>query len=201
MSFVKTIFAAVAAVSFALPAFSESKIMIMDAYARASGMSAMAGAAFMHIVNNGDEDDRLIAARSDVAKRVELHTHIEDDQGVMQMRKVEGGFPVAAGDMHALQRGGDHVMFMGLTRSLEQGAIVTVTLVFEKAGEITVDIPVDLERGAGMKMQHGNGQGMGNMNHDGCMHAEGEGMQEGQTMNHGDGQNCMAEDQNSESDS
>lgn len=161
MSPMKTILAAGAAALFALPALA-GDIMINDAYARASGMNAMAGAAFFEIMNNGSEDDRLIAAKSDVAKRVELHTHKETADGVMKMMEVEEGFPVTAGGMHVLKRGGDHVMFMGLTQPFVDGEAITVTLVFEKAGEMTVEIPVDLKRNpmaGGMqhgKMDHGN---------------------------------------------
>ncbi len=161
MSLIKTLGAACVAFTFALPAFAESLIVIEDPYARAAGKGAMAGAAFMTIVNAGDEDDRLIAARSDISKRVELHTHIEDDAGVMRMVEVEEGFPIAAGETHMLKRGGDHVMFMGLHGNMEHGTTVTVTLVFEKAGEMTVEIPVDLERKPMHGMGHGQGHGQG----------------------------------------
>ncbi|WP_432450468.1 copper chaperone PCu(A)C [Aliiroseovarius marinus] len=142
---IKTVLAAGAAALFAMPALA-GDIMINDAYARASGMNAKAGAAFFEIMNHGAEDDRLISATSDVAKRVELHTHKEDANGVMKMMEVEEGFAVPAGGMHALKRGGDHVMFMGLNQSFVDGETLSVTLVFEKAGEMTVDIPVDLKR-------------------------------------------------------
>lgn len=160
MSFKATILAACAASALALPAFAGPEISIHDSFARAAGATAVAGAAFFMIHNSGDEDDRLIAAESDISKRVELHTHIEDGD-VMRMVEVEEGFPVPAGGMHALKRGGDHVMFMGLTRPMEQGGSVAVTLVFEKSGRIEVDIPVDLERGEdtamdGMSHDHGN---------------------------------------------
>ncbi len=141
--------AAVAATFLATSASAESVIEIQDAYARASGMSAMAGAAFFVIKNSGDTDDQLIGVASDIANVAELHTHIMED-GVARMRKVEGGFAVPAGGEHVLQRGSDHVMFMGLTGAMEQGNIVTVTLTFREAGDITVEIPVDLERDANM---------------------------------------------------
>lgn len=141
------------AVALALPASAE--IVIKDAYARAS--NTMAGAAFMVIENTADSDDRLVSARSDVAKRVELHTHREIGDGVMKMVHVEEGFVIPAGGMHMLARGGDHVMFMGLNAPMEQGDMLTVTLEFESAGEMVVEIPVDLERKPG----HG-GHGMGN---------------------------------------
>ena len=77
---------------------------------------------------------------------MELHTHIDDGNGTMQMREVEDGFVIPAGGAHVLGRGGDHVMFMGLTRSLKDGDTVTVTFTFEKAGDMTVEIPIDLDR-------------------------------------------------------
>jgi len=157
MSFKTTLFAAAAALSLAMPAFA-GDIMVKDAYARTSTMMSKSGAAFMTLMNHGSEDDRLIGASSDVAQRVELHTHKEDANGVMQMLEVEEGFPVPAGGMHALARGGDHVMFMGLNRPLAQGDIVTLTLTFEKAGDMTIEVPVDLERKPMHGMQHQHGQ-------------------------------------------
>lgn len=129
----------------ALPA-AAADIMVMDPYARAASPSAKAGAAFMTLHNTGDTDDRLIAAQTDAAQRVELHTHIETGDGVMQMTEIEGGIPLPAGEMHKMVRGGDHVMLMGLNGPLEQGKDITVTLVFEEAGEVVVTIPVDNER-------------------------------------------------------
>lgn len=157
MHFKTTAYAAIAAVFMGLPALA-ADITIDDAYARASTMMSKSGAAFMVINNAADADDRLISAASDVAKQVELHTHKENAEGVMQMIEVEEGFAIPAGGSHALARGGDHVMFLGLNRALEHGDTVQVTLTFEKAGEVTVDIPVDLER----KPMHGGGHG--NMN-------------------------------------
>lgn len=121
-------------------------IMIHDAYARVSGPTAKSGAAFLEVMNSGAAADRLIDVETDIAARAELHTHIEADNGVMQMRHVEDGFEIPAGGSHLLQRGGDHVMLMGLSRGLAHGDTVTLTLIFEVAGAITVDVPVDLER-------------------------------------------------------
>lgn len=148
MSLKTTFAAALSAACFALPALADG-IMVQDAYARSSGKSAKSGAAFMVLMNQGDQDDRLIAVQSDAAKRVELHTHKENADGVMQMIHVEDGFAIPAGGQHELARGGDHVMLMGLTAPLEQGDAISVTLTFEQAGEVTLDIPVDLHRKGG----------------------------------------------------
>ena len=100
----KTILSAGAFCLAALPALADG-IKIEDAYARASSGMAKAGAAFMVIKNTGTEDDRLVAASSDVAKRVELHTHKIDANGVAKMMEIEEGFAIPAGGEHALARG------------------------------------------------------------------------------------------------
>jgi hypothetical protein len=136
---------AAAAALLALPALADEGIAVRDAYARASSPAAKSGAAFMAIENTGSADDRLVAASSDIAARVELHTHIVEND-VMRMVHIEEGFEIPAGETVLLERGGKHVMFMGLTEPMEQGGTVEVTLTFEEAGEVTVEIPVDLTR-------------------------------------------------------
>ena len=132
--------------AFSATATFAAEIVVEDAYARAASPNAKAGAAFMMIRNPGGEGDRLIGAASPVAQRVELHTHLEDANGVMQMIHVEEGFELPGDGEIVMQRGGAHVMFMGLTESFDQGKMIPLTLVFEKAGEIDIEIEVDLER-------------------------------------------------------
>ena len=156
MKFVNFVGVAAMAMGFGAAAWAEG-IVVEDAYARASTPTAKSGAAFMVLMNASDLDDRLVAAKSDVAARVELHTHREIADGVMKMMEVEEGFAIPAGGSHMLARGGDHVMFMGLNEPFADGDTVAVTLVFEHAGEVAVEIPVDLNR----KPTHGGGHGAG----------------------------------------
>ena len=158
MTRIQTALALVAAL-LAFPAFAGDTLMIQDPYARSMGSIGGSGAVFFTVMNHGAEEDRLIDVRSDVAEKVELHTHKEDGNGVMQMMHVPEGFTIAAGGEHALARGGDHVMLMGLTREVADGDVINLTLVFEKAGEIAVEAPVDNARKAemdhsGHQMQH-----------------------------------------------
>jgi copper(I)-binding protein len=141
--FKTSILAGTTALLLAVPAMAE--IQVQDAYARSASPNAKSGAAFMLIQNDGAAD-RLIAASTDAAKRAELHTHLQDTNGVMRMIHVEEGFEIPEGEMVALQRGGKHVMLMGLTAPMVQGESITMTLTFEKAGDIVVEVPVDLER-------------------------------------------------------
>lgn len=143
----RTLFAVASAAFLTLgaPLLAEG-IIVKDAYVRSSTPSSPTGAAFMVLMNQTDTDDRLIGAASAVAKRVELHTHTEDTNGVMRMGEIEGGIALPAGGMHQMKRGGDHVMLMGLGEPLAQGSEITVTLTFEKAGAVEVIIPVDHAR-------------------------------------------------------
>lgn len=135
-----------AAVTFALPALANDGVQVMEPYARASTGMSQSGAAFMRIVNHTSTDKRLVAVQSEVAQRVELHTHKEDANGVMRMIAVEEGFVIPANGEHALARGGDHVMFLGLSRPLNHGDTVNLTLIFDDGDSVDVVIPVDLER-------------------------------------------------------
>ncbi len=115
-------------------------------FLRSSLPTSTSAAAFLVLRNQTGHDDRLIGARSALAGRVELHSHSEDANGVMRMGEIEGGVALADGQVHEFSRGGDHLMFMGLDAPLEQGQMVPVTLLFERAGEVEIVVPVDLDR-------------------------------------------------------
>ena len=125
---------------------SDAAFVVQEPYLRSSMPTSTTAAAFMELSNQTGTDDRLIAARSPLSGRIELHSHSEDADGVMRMGQIEGGVPLANGSSHTFARGGDHLMFMGLDAPLAQGQLVPVTLVFEQAGEVEITIPVDQER-------------------------------------------------------
>ena len=119
------------------------------------------GAGFMTIRNTGTQPDRLLSGRSSFASVVELHTHIREGD-VMRMRPVPT-IDLPPGQEVRLVPGGLHLMLIGLTAALEQGASVPVTLVFERAGEVEIRLSVESAgaRGAG----HGGGHGGGHHRH------------------------------------
>lgn len=142
----KLLLAASAAVVVALsvPVMTVSALAadlaVSGAFIRATPKAAVAGAGFLTVRNAGAQDDKLLGAASDVAKVVELHTHMKDGE-VMRMRKVEF-IAVPAGGAAELKPGGDHIMFIDLKAPLREGDKVPVTLTFEKGGELKVEIPV-----------------------------------------------------------
>ncbi len=145
---------AAACLALAMPAIAQDTghgegVHANDAYARTNGGIGKTGAIFVMLHNNTDTDDRLLGARSDVAQRVEIHTHKDDGNGVMQMIHLTEGVPLPAGDMHTLDRGGDHIMLMGLTRDLADGDVFVLILAFENAPEMTIEVTVDNARKPG----------------------------------------------------
>lgn len=125
-------------------------ITIHDPWARASLGETPNSAAYMRLEATGTEPDRLIGGSTPAAAEVELHTHIMEP-GVARMRPVEA-IEIAPGESTVLEPGGLHVMLVGLTSPLEEGARLPLTLVFETAGEVTLDLPVKGLQGV---MDHG----------------------------------------------
>jgi copper(I)-binding protein len=69
-----------------------------------------------------------------------LHENVEEN-GVVSMRHLDA-LPIAAKESVALTPEKAHVMLMGLKAPLKKGEHISLTLTFEKAGEIKVDVPV-----------------------------------------------------------
>lgn len=114
-------------------------VAVEGAWARSTVAGQPAGGGFLTLRNGGGAD-RLTAASSPAAASVELH-EMAMDGDVMRMRQVEG-IALPAGGTVELKPGGLHLMFMGLKAPLKAGNKVPLTLRFEKAGELTVQVEV-----------------------------------------------------------
>ena len=136
--------AALAAI-LALPAFALDyklgAIEIGHPWSRATPPTAESGGGFLAITNTGTTPDRLIAVKSPAADKVEIH-EMKMDGNIMRMREVEKGIEIPPGATVELKPGGFHVMFMGLKAPFAKDAKVPLTLVFEKAGSIDVELMV-----------------------------------------------------------
>jgi copper(I)-binding protein len=126
-----------------------ASVQVDHPWSRAS--TGRTGAVYMTIKNSGASDDKLVAAASPVAGKVELHIEMMDN-GVMKMRPLPS-IDVKANGETMLKPGGMHVMLIGLKHPLKQGETFPLTLTFEKAGK--VDVTVTIEKAGsmgGMKM-------------------------------------------------
>lgn len=102
------------------------------------------GVVYIRIFNEGVTADRLIAARTPVARRVELHRSTLTD-GVHRMAKVDG-VAVPAGGAAALEPGGLHLMLRELKTTLMAEETHPIVFVFERTGEIAATFAVEAGR-------------------------------------------------------
>ena len=139
--------AAAAALLFVTPAFAHDgdihvgPINISSPFSRATLPNAPVGGGFLTIENTGTEDDRLVSATSSIAKDTQIH-EMAMEGDVMKMRHLGEGLVIPAGETVELAPGSLHIMFMGLNGAFVEGETVTVTLTFEKAGTVDVELPV-----------------------------------------------------------
>jgi copper(I)-binding protein len=117
-------------------------ITVEGAWGRPSPKVAEAGAFYMVIRNTGQEADRLVGAESPACGMTELHESVMNDQGVMEMRPVTGGIEIPAGGQVELKVGGLHVMCMQKKADFQPGTRIPLTLQFEKAGDIALEIEI-----------------------------------------------------------
>jgi periplasmic copper chaperone A len=95
---------------------------------------------FLKITNKG-ADDKLISATSPKSPRLELH-EMAMKGDVMEMRALESGIAIPAGATIELAPGGLHIMFFDVTETFKDGDMVPMTLTFEKAGTVELNVPV-----------------------------------------------------------
>ena len=140
--------------------FGVGDLVVEQPWARATPGKGKTGAAYLTLSNHGATADRLLAVATPIAKRAELHGHMMD-AGVMKMRPVTA-IEVAPGTPTVLQPGGLHVMLMGLRAPLKEGDRFPLTLTFEGAGSVEVQVDVagvGAMGPAGHGEMHGHGHG------------------------------------------
>jgi periplasmic copper chaperone A len=120
--------------------------------------AASGNSAAYFTLENGGADDRLIGVSSDIAASVEMHSTTIDAQGVGRMVPVQA-VDIPAGAQATFAPGGLHVMLIGLIRPLESGQEFPLTLTFEQAGAITVEVAVEKapSHGGGETKKHKHG--------------------------------------------
>ena len=129
------------------------RIAVERAWSRETAPGQDAGGAFLTIVNPGSAPDRLIGGTTPIAGDVQIHA-VDMTGGVMRMRRLADGLEVPAGGPVTLEPGGYHIMLMDLQRPLARGDAVPLTLEFEKAGRIEVELAVQPIGAAGPGEAH-----------------------------------------------
>lgn len=131
--------ALVGAIAFAGLA-NAGNIMIENAWAMPAVDTSKPGAVMLTITNKGGEADSLVSVETSVAGMAQVHNSKEKG-GKMRMRRMQG-MEVPGGKSVTLVHNGTHIMLMNLNGPLEAGQSIKVTLTFEKAGKMEIDVPV-----------------------------------------------------------
>ena len=119
-----------------------SEITVTQGWSRETAQGQETGGAFLTVTNAGTAADRLTGGSTPVADDVQVHT-VDMTDGIMRMRQLNGGLEVPAEGNVTLKPGGFHIMLIGLKQPLKQGETVPLTLTFEKAGPVDVELSVE----------------------------------------------------------
>ena len=126
--------------SLSVPVVNAQSIQIKDAFARATNPGQSVGGGYLTIENPTASADKLMSVTYAKATSVQIHEmKMEGDK--MIMRDI-GTLAIPAKSKVELKPGGYHLMLMGLKEQLNDGDVIPVTLQFEKAGKVDVNMPV-----------------------------------------------------------
>jgi periplasmic copper chaperone A len=119
-------------------------IAIVHAFATPTLAGTTTGAVYLSVLENkGSGAERLLGASTPAASRVEIHTMAVDAQGVMRMREVDG-IALAPKSAVKMRPGiGLHLMLLGVKEPLKPEARFPLTLRFEHAGAVEVQVVVE----------------------------------------------------------
>ena len=126
--------------------YSAGALKIAHPWARPTVPGQPAGGAFLKLQNTGTSADKLVSGSTPAAANVEIH-RMAMEGDVMKMREI-GALEIPAGQTVELKPGDLHLMLIGLKAPLQAGTMVPLTLRFEKAGEVKVELKVEQPAGA-----------------------------------------------------
>lgn len=129
------------AVMIFITACQLSNITATDFWARIVPAGQGVGAVYGAIDNPTDNDAVIVNATSPLAGRIELHTHSVDEAGIMRMRRVPE-MVVKAKNTMTLKPGSLHIMLFDLADNIEVGQSYPLTLTFDDATNMTIDVVV-----------------------------------------------------------
>lgn len=119
--------------------FRAGAMEIDHPWTRATPPAARVGGGYLKLKNESAAPDRILGGSSAVAGKVEIHL-MEMNDGIMKMRPVPGGVEIPAGGTVEFAPGGYHLMLMELKKPIVEGEMIPVTIEFEKAGKVDIEL-------------------------------------------------------------
>ena len=122
-------------------AAASAGIEIGQPWARSAVRTPSQAGGFFVVTNKGALPDRLVAASSPIAEKVEIHA-IKVVGAAIRMGPRPDGLAVEAGGTLTLKPRGYHLLLSGVGAPPAVGARLPVSLTFEKAGRIDIELAV-----------------------------------------------------------
>jgi hypothetical protein len=115
-------------------------LTVSTMWARATAPNATVGAAYLVIENRGKQLDTLLRAASPVAGEVTFHRTTQAD-GVAHMDQL-WTVDLPPGRTVKFEPNGRHIMLTNLKQPLVAGTPIPITLQFQHAGAVTIELEV-----------------------------------------------------------
>ena len=120
--------------------YKAGDLLIEHPWSRELPVDLPGGAAYFTVHNQGSQADRLVGVSSPRAQKSELHVQAPKD-GMMNMQHAPV-MDIPADSQVIFQPGANHVMLTGMDKPLKAGEQFPLTLEFEKAGKVEVQVEV-----------------------------------------------------------
>lgn len=118
-------------------------VTIVDAWAKAPDAVTGTSAVYMSLEVAGGRSDRLLGATTAAAADAELHTFWLE--GCFVHRRSVEAIELASDRRTVLDPGGLHILLTGVRPDVVEGGTIGLSLNFEKAGSVAVEVPVEAE--------------------------------------------------------
>jgi len=147
-----------------MPLQAMAEIIVEDAWVRLPPPVADTAAGYMTIRNHDGQDVEITKVTTAIAKSPEFHT-MQMHDGMMHMQKMEKVVVPAHGGI-SFDPGGNHLMLIGLTRALETGEHLMITLETSDGQSVMIHAEVRDMRGG----DHDNHESNDDQGHHGMHH-------------------------------
>ena len=137
---------------FISTANAADSLQIENAWSPEAPPVAKVMAGYMKINNLSNKDIKILSAKSDLFKRVEIHL-TEMSDGMMRMIKQENLKIKAKGHIE-LKPGGLHMMLMGKLKPIKAGSVIAVTLTLDNGKTINIKLKVKVDDAPQMMHHH-----------------------------------------------
>lgn len=122
--------------------YSAGHITIDHPWSRPTPPGVPMGVGYMAISNHGDSAVTFTSATTPRAQNVSIHESTMKD-GTMSMRPLKEGLTIPAGETVELKPHGYHLMLEKLKSPLKEGESIPLTLTFEGAPDMDIELNVE----------------------------------------------------------